>query len=120
MAEGIFAASGKNIIAGSAGLAAPEGEGANEKAVIAAKKLGADISSHRAKTVTPEMLYAADKIVAMTKSIKEILPFPEKTVTLSELAGEEGDVSDPFGQSQEVYDACAAQIKRLADKIKEL
>lgn len=115
MAEGIFAAAGGNIVASSAGLFAPVGEGANEKAVIAAKKMGADISGHRAKNISVEMLAAADIIAAMTESIKNALPFPEKTVTLYELAGEKRDLADPFGCSQEVYDACAKEIKRVAE-----
>lgn len=120
MAEGIFAAVNKNIITASAGLAAPVGEGANEKAVKAAKALGADINSHRAKNVSAEMLEAADIIVTMTESIKRVIPFPEKTVTLYELAGEAGDVADPFGQPQEIYDACAEEIKRLAEKYSKI
>ena len=119
MAEGIFAQVNKNVIASSAGLAA-SGEGANEKAILAAKKYGADISAHKSKTVTLEMLKAADIIITMTESIKSILPFPEKTVTLYELAGESGDIADPFGQSQEVYESCAREIKRLSEKCVEI
>ena len=119
MAEGIFAQVNKNVIASSAGLAAG-GEGANEKAILAAKKYGADISAHKSKTVTIEMLKAADVVVTMTESIKSILPFPEKTVTFYELAGESGDIADPFGQSQEVYESCAREIKRLSEKCVEI
>ena len=119
MAEGIFAQVNKNVIVSSAGLSAG-GEGANEKAILAAKKLGADISSHKSKTVRLEMLKAADVVVTMTESIKAVLPFPEKTVTLYELAGESGDIADPYGQSQEVYDTCAREIKRLAEKSMKL
>lgn len=118
MAEGIFAKMNKNIIVSSAGLSAPDGEGANEKAVSAAKKLGADISFHRAKTLTFESLEASDMIITMTDSLKSVIPFKKKTMTIYELAGEKGDLADPYGQSQEVYDLTADEIKRLAKKTK--
>lgn len=120
MAEGIFAAAHKNVIVSSAGLSAPDGEGANEKAVAAAKKLGVEIGAHRAKTATLEMLGATDIVVTMTKGLKDMIPAWGESYTLYELAGEEGDVKDPYGQSQEVYDLTAREIKRLSEKIKEL
>ncbi len=116
MAEGIFVTALKNAVCFSAGLCAPEGEGANEKAVLSAKKLGVDISGHKARTLTKEMLEAADKVVVMTEGIKRILPCPEKVVTIYEFAGETGDLSDPFGGNSEIYDACAGEIKRLSEK----
>ena len=58
---------------------------------------------------------AADYVLAMTEGHKKILlrqfPFDSKKImTLAEFGGEDGDVVDPFGQSQEVYSKTAKQI----------
>ena len=40
----------------------------------------------------------------------------QKTFTLKEFVGEQGDVPDPFGGDEAEYDACAAEIERLCEK----
>ena len=118
MAEGIFALHTRynNVICRSAGLFAAEGNQANEKAVISAKKLGADISGHISKPITLEMINAADYTVVMTKDMKNALSSYRNVVLFSSLAGENGDIPDPYGSTQEVYDECAKEIKRLSEK----
>ncbi len=68
------------------------------------------------------MVKAADIILTMTAAHKRTVADrnPEaagKVYTLAEYAGEEGDVADPFGGSEEHYEACAAEIERLVEKI---
>ena len=62
-----------------------------------------------------------DLVVGLAADHKKVLlrQFPEmsdKIVTLGEWAGTNEDVADPFGGTQEEYDACAAQIKELLTK----
>ena len=57
----------------------------------------------------------------MTEDHKKILlrqfPFDSKKImTLAEFGGEVGDVEDPFGQSQEVYNRTAKQIFDYVNK----
>lgn len=70
-----------------------------------------DLRRHR------EIVAAADLIVTMTAQQKEtIAAYVEAqgrpVLTLHELAGEAGDVDDPFGQGEDRYRATRDEIKR--------
>lgn len=104
----------------SAGLfTAPGAKVSNQSVEAIASKV--DISNHVSRPLKMEYVDAADYIIPMTADHKAILlrqfPFKsEKIMTLSEWAGEIGDVEDPFGQAQEVYNACALQIEDWLEK----
>jgi len=82
-------------------------------------KRGIDISSHRSHRLTGEDLEEADLIVVMSRGQKMALAmeFPQekaKIYLLSELAGENYDIEDPYGtESLELYQECADQIEEL-------
>lgn len=117
MAEGIFNNAHKNAVAMSAGIFAQPGAPASQNAVLAAAKLGADIRNHRAVQVSAEMLENSDLVLTMSKSHKAALPHMEKIYTVSEFAGAAGDVADPYGGDEAVYDECARQLKALIEKM---
>lgn len=127
MAETLLAAKikqnglGEQVKVLSAGLYAmgesPASEGA--RAVIARR--GLDLAAHRSRQLLPEYVQAADLVLTMTESHKRAVAgmapaAAEKVHTLAEYAGGGQDVSDPFGGSEEIYEACAAEIERLVDK----
>lgn len=118
MAEGIFSCVRENVITSSAGLMANNGDFANDKAVISAKRLGADIKGHRSKRLTLDMVNSSDYVVVMTNEMKNALSDFKNVVLFSALSKGCEDVSDPFGASQEIYDECANQIKKLSEKAK--
>jgi protein arginine phosphatase len=68
----------------------------------------------------PELLAEAAVVVTMTSDQKQVVAelgaAPRSIVTLRELAGEEGDIGDPVGQSEDVYRACRDEITRCLDK----
>ena len=102
----------------SAGIFAESGSPASTGALSVMSDRGLDLSNHRARQLLPEIVQAADLILAMTKRHKEMLVIlaPEavgKIFTLTEYAGEEQDVIDPFGRSQAVYEETAAEIERI-------
>ncbi len=106
----------------SAGLAAYGEYPASAHARTAMEKRGLDLSAHRSRQLLPELVKAADVILTMTAAHKRAVAggAPEaagKIHTLAEYAGEEGDVADPFGGDGERYEACAAEMERLIDKI---
>lgn len=109
----------ENIEVKSAGLSAFPGDTVSANSVTAAKKRGADISSHRAKGVTPEDLLTVDLFVCMSQS---------HSSCLTPLCGEERvmtlNVSDPYMQSEEVYESCCRQIEGafpdILEKMKKL
>ena len=120
MAEGITNAiakeENKDVLALSAGLYPLVGEPVSGEAVEAVgNKI--DISSHRARAVTPDLLEAADWVLAMTLAHKEelVYRYPEwkdKIKTLAEMAGEKVDVADPYRQPQSVYDETVTQLEK--------
>ncbi len=65
----------------------------------------------------PEVLAEADLVITMTRAQKEVLAtLPgvdgRPVLTLREVAGEDGDIGDPMGQSDDVYRACRDEIAR--------
>lgn len=118
MAEGIFAASFKGTYVSSAGIAAADGEGASENAVLAMKNMKLDISAHKARKLTPSILNDADIILTMTAGHKAMLSGCKNVYTLSEYAGEAYDIPDPYGGDEETYMRCAEILKKLILKIR--
>ena len=123
MAEGITRALAaeqhKDVTTVSAGLFAAYGAKPTEQAVEAVRSI-ADISDHESRPLTMELVNAADLIIGMTKDHKSVLlrqfPFEEgKIKTISEWGGQDGDVTDPYGSDQTVYNQCAEQIYHLVE-----
>lgn len=74
-----------------------------------------DLKHHR------HLLAAADLIVTMTAEQKRAVSAlgearGRPVLTLRELAGEEGDIHDPFGGGPDRYRACRDEIERCLDK----
>lgn len=119
MAEGLMKVKSEkrklNIIAESAGLSAFTGDEVSVNAVKAVLVYGADISSHRARRISEYMLSEYDLFVCMTENHKNaLLPFvpKDKLYVL-------GDISDPYGGSEEIYSICAEKIDRELDLLIE-
>ncbi len=107
----------------SAGVAAYPGQSASPQAIEALREQGIDISGHRAAQVDKDMLRAADIILTMTAGHKQIIKLmdpasADKVFILKEyIEGDDGDISDPFGQPVEEYIRCAGEIKELMAKL---
>jgi protein-tyrosine-phosphatase len=111
----------RDIMVESCGIAAVEGMPASPNAVKVMKEEGIDISSHRARLLSEEIL-KADLILTMTKNHKDYIlnKLPEtkgRVFVLEEFAsGQRGDenvdISDPYGGDEQTY-------RRVADEIKE-
>jgi protein-tyrosine-phosphatase len=117
MAEALY----KNITgkeAESAGLSAPYKGKASKYAISVMGKRGINIENHEARQVDFTMLDTADAVITMAETHKAMLLYsaPEyerKIFTLYEWAGKEGNVADPFGGSEEIYEACAKELEEL-------
>lgn len=105
----------------SAGLFAAEGSPASDEAIEAMKKYDVDLSDHRAKQITPELIEKSDIILTMTAAQKMLLAevAADKTYTLCEYAGTEGDIADPFGGDLEEYEEVAQMIYFALQSISE-
>ncbi len=105
----------------TAGTYALEGEPPSLGARRAMAARGIDISHHRGRMVTREMLLDADVILVMTEahrsSLFHLAPEALKNVfLLSELAGEHRDIPDPYGGPQEAYEAVAAMLETYIER----
>lgn len=105
----------------SAGICAQNGAPASSGAISAMEKYGIDLSEHRAKCITRELLEECDLILTMTESHKQaLLPYAEGRVqTLCEFAEEKGEIPDPYGGNNEIYERCAAKIEAVLLKAAE-
>ena len=102
----------------SVGTAGLEGERASELAVEVMAERGTDISEHRARMLQRHHLAAADLILTMAEHHRRSVFHTQhgalgKVFLLSEIAGECGDVEDPFGSPIEAYRICADELDRL-------
>lgn len=103
-----------SIEAHSAGLAAMVGDSVSEGSVLAAKKHGVDISSHRSRPFSEYMADEYDLFVVMTVFHQQVLSSfvpKEKIHILS------GGVPDPYGGGNEIYEQCADVINQGLDRL---
>jgi protein-tyrosine-phosphatase len=124
MAEGLvrlrLAATGaaSQVVVSSAGTWATNGQPATPNAVTTLRERGGDISGHRSRDVTLDMVAEADLVLVMTSGHLEAITaeFPaarDKTILLSQLAGGRWDIDDPVGQPLAAYRATADELDRL-------
>ncbi len=105
-----------DIVVDSAGTYAMAGYPASEGSVNAMQARGLDISQHRAKQLTADLVDQADLILVMEEHHRRsiFVTWPKaiiKTLLLSELAGESAGIDDPYGGAQWEYDAAADIIE---------
>lgn len=127
MAEGIFKkmlsdmGKLKEFAVSSCGTHAVFGLPASNEAIKVMKDEGIDLSSHRSRPLTEDIL-DADLVLTMTLSQKKYIlsRFPKmygRVFTLGEYAGDGGEVSDPIGTDIYFYRMVANEIKAKLQKI---
>jgi len=101
----------------SAGVAAFGGSPASPESADIAAEFGADLQSHRSRPVNPQLLAAADDIIAMTRGHAYSLAanFPEIGPPPQLLCGND-DLDDPIGSSLDVYRECAQTIQKNLER----
>ncbi|WP_044749344.1 low molecular weight protein arginine phosphatase [Bacillus alveayuensis] len=106
----------------SAGVFAIDGSDASEHAKTVLAEKGVEIA-HQSSLLTKEHVEWATYILTMTEGHKQhvISRFPEaqhKTFTLKEFVlGENGDISDPFGGSVEIYRQTREEMEQFIDRL---
>ncbi len=128
MAEGVarqYLAPYPDWSVSSAAASAPGGSSASDKALQVLAERGIDLSAHRSRTLTPEMMAQADLVLVMAQShktyISEQFLHAHKVHLFSEMAGSSNDIADPKGQPIEEYRRVLGEIddllKRGLDRI---
>lgn len=101
----------------SAGVSAYGGGPASKESCAVAKEFGADLAAHASRPVNPQLLLAADDVIAMTRGHQHALAarYPGIGPTARLLCGEK-DLDDPIGADTEVYRECARTILRHLER----
>lgn len=105
----------------SAGTGAWDGSPASEGALLVGLEHDVDLSGHRARLLTRDIVSAADVILTMTRQQRarvEELGGEDKVHVLGEYAGRSGpdaDVSDPWGGDLDVYRETFDQLTDLVE-----
>jgi protein-tyrosine-phosphatase len=109
----------------SAGTGAWDGAPASEGAYLVGLERGLDLSGHRARLLTRELVEQADLILTMARHHRarvDELGGEGRVFVLGEYAGREGDeaeVSDPFGGDLDVYRDTCAELQALVAAVAE-
>ncbi len=112
----------------SAGLAVTAPSPASDIMRTVASDFGEDLSNHRSRRLTTEMLNCADLVLVMTAHQKSFLlqqrpDIAERVFTLAEFVGHSSDVADPFGGNLDIYHQTASELLELtrlaAEKIQK-
>ncbi len=108
----------------SAGTAAWEGQPATAPSIEIAAANGADLTPHRSRRVTPELVRSADLVLVMERAhlaaVRALGADPTRTHVLHEYLQQgtpESPVSDPFGASREAYEECWRRITHHLDRV---
>ena len=99
-----------------------DGNHISVNSLVCLKDYGIDASKHFSTQLSKEVTRSSWRIITMTEGHKtnllEVEPnLAAKTFTLSEFAGEEGDIIDPYGKALEDYKETFEIIKFRIDKI---
>ena len=105
----------------STGVWAMDDHPASDKAIAVMAERGIDIGDHIAHTVTADDVAEADLILAMSREHERVIrnTWPQygwKVHRVSEMAGKQRDVTDPYGASLAEYRACADTLAEYIDQ----
>ncbi len=110
----------------SAGVGAMSGQGASRSSVALAKERGLDLSQHKSRAVTVDLVENATHIFAMSHShIAAILSdYPEaedKVYLVSEFTADDNlrgeDLSDPFGSDISAYRETLEHLQKMLPSV---
>ncbi len=105
------------VIVTSAGSVAMPGARATPQAAEAVRELGADLSKHRSRPLSVELIHQADRIFTMSRAhaaaVAALVPSAaQRTATLNP----DGDIEDPIGGDIRLYQSLAKHLEDLIEK----
>ncbi|HKJ00807.1 MAG TPA: hypothetical protein VJ997_00090 [Longimicrobiales bacterium] len=123
--EGVRRRGWSHVEVASAGVSASPGEPASQGSLATAARHGLDLRGHRAVLLTTEAVARADLVLAMSPGHLARLAearADQKASLLTDFAaavdpeGVPDAVPDPFGGSDEAYEATYALLERLVER----
>ena len=108
---------GKGWQVASAGTWAVNGQRASDNSVKVMANRSLDISAHRSKIITAELIANFDLILVMEAGHKEALRIEfakaaSKVFMLTELSGPAVPIVDPYGASEDRYEKTAKELEQ--------
>ncbi len=101
----------------SAGIMDLAGAPASGEAIATCEALGIDITAHRSKVLTPELIQESDFIFAMEQiHYNHITALCSEAQSKCALLAENHDIIDPISQTQEFFNNCATLIEKAVKK----
>lgn len=103
----------QDITVESAGLGALVDHPASEHAVALMQERGLDITGHRARQITPELVHDADLVLVMESGHKRAIDAnePEARGKIHRLGEwQDRDIDDPYRQPREAFEAALKDI----------
>jgi L-threonylcarbamoyladenylate synthase len=102
----------------SAGLMATGGDAAAHESAETLREYGVELSDHRSRAASVELIAKADDVIVMTHShLAMVLRYPVIGGAVRLLCGSEGDLDDPIGRGPDVYRACAKTIDHHVERL---
>lgn len=96
----------------SAGVGGRDGDTVSANSVTALKKVGLDISGHRSRAITEDLVRGAVVVLGMTESHRAMIHFaitpqPHNVHLFREFMPQRGgkEIGDPYGGSLKLYEA---------------
>jgi protein-tyrosine-phosphatase len=121
--EALATRGAEQVTVSSAGTGAWEGAPASEGAYLVGLEHGLDLSGHRARLLTRELVRSADLILTMSSHhlarVAE-LGGEDKVHLLGEYVGREegrGEVNDPFGSDIASYRGTYDELQELINRV---
>ena len=101
----------------SAGIIDLEGSPASAEARTACAAKGIDITTHRSKVLSKELIEENDFIFAMGRThVERVTALSPEAANKCILMAENKDIPDPIGQGQQVFNSCADLIEKAVKK----
>lgn len=109
----------RGYVVSSAGVSALPNDPAAQDSIETLREFGIDLSSHRSRLASADLLARADDVIAMTRShlLTIVSRYPVLSGALRLLCGPDGDLDDPIGGGPDVYRKCAATIHQHVDRL---
>jgi protein-tyrosine phosphatase len=106
---------GINVI--SAGSFAMPGAPATPQAVQVLHEMGADLSKHRSRPLSVELIHQADHIFTMGRAhLGAVAALVPSAINRAATLNPEGEISDPIGGDTALYSVLASQLESLIEK----
>ncbi|HKB01964.1 MAG TPA: hypothetical protein VKD90_07070 [Gemmataceae bacterium] len=109
----------RGFVVSSAGLSACANDPATPESAEVLREMGLDLSAHRSRPCSADLIARADDVIAMTRShlLTLVGRYPVLPGAMRLLCGPDGDLDDPIGGGPDVYRKCAQTVNQHVERL---